>query len=221
LSTGGARRFGWVNGERQALADTLRVSDPDGPTLDEGWTVRHLLAHLVQREQDPLGATKDLVQRRPPGEEKELGRLVDDARTPAGYEALVDRFLAGPPRWSPFYWVADRMNLLEYVVHHEDVRRGSLGDVAPRTLPDGALEALWGQLPFLGRLRFRPAPVGVTLEWPGHQVQVVKRAEPGVVLRGQPVELALYLTGRREAAEVGVFGDPAAVARFEEWVAAS
>ena len=49
MSTGDARRFGWVNGERQALADTLRVSDPDGPTLDEGWTVRHLLAHLVQR----------------------------------------------------------------------------------------------------------------------------------------------------------------------------
>jgi uncharacterized protein (TIGR03085 family) len=210
-----------VAGERQALAETFRTSDPDGPTLDEGWTVRHLLAHLVQREQDPFGATKDLVQRRPPGEEKELGRLVDDARTPAGYSALVDRFLAGPPRWSPFRWAGDRTNLLEYVVHHEDVRRGSLGDVAPRSLPDGQLEALWTQLPFVGRLKFRAAPVGVTLEWPGHQVHVVKRAEPGVVLRGQPVELALYVTGRREAAEVGVFGDPDAVARFEEWLAAS
>ena len=59
----------------------------------------------------------------------------------------------------------------------------------------------------------------MTLEWPGHQVRVVKRAEPGVVLRGQPVELALYLTGRREAAEVAVFGDPAAVGRFRDWVA--
>jgi uncharacterized protein (TIGR03085 family) len=104
-------------------------------------------------------------------------------------------------------------------VHHEDVRRGTSSDVAPRSLPDGALDALWGQLPLIGRLRFRGAPVGVTLEWPGHQVQVVKRAEPGVVLRGQPVELALYVMGRREAAEIGIFGDPAAVARFEDWVA--
>ena len=104
-------------------------------------------------------------------------------------------------------------------MHHEDVRRAGLGDVAPRALPDSAREALWSQLPFVGRLRFRGAPVGITLEWPGHQVQVVKRAEPGIVLRGQPVELALYLTGRREAAEVGVFGDPGAVARFEDWVA--
>jgi uncharacterized protein (TIGR03085 family) len=208
-----------VAGEREALIATLRSSDPDGPTLDEGWTVRHLLAHLVQREQDPVGSLKDVVRRRPPGEEPELGRLVDGARTPAGYAALVDRFLAGPPRWSPFRWAAERMNLLEYVVHHEDVRRGTLGDVAPRSLPDGALDALWAQLPLIGRLQYRSAPVGVTLEWPGHQVQVVKRAEPGVVLRGQPVELALYLMGRREAAEVGIFGDPAAVARFEDWIA--
>ena len=205
--------------ERQALAETFRTSDPDGPTLDEGWTVRHLLAHLVQREQDPVGSALDLLRRRPPGQEKALGRLVDGARTPADYRALVERFLAGPPRWSVFRWAGDRVNLLEYVVHHEDVRRGSLGDVAPRSLPDGQLEALWGQLPFVGRMRFRAAPTGVTLEWPGHQVQVVKRAEPGVVLRGQPVELALYVTGRREAAEVGVFGDPAAVTRFEDWVA--
>ena len=206
-------------GERQALAEAFRSSDPDGPTLNEGWTVRHLLAHLVQREQDPVGVTRDLLRRRPPGQEQELGRLVDGARTPEAYSALVDRFLAGPPRWSPFSWAAERTNLLEYVVHHEDVRRGGLGDVAPRLLPSGALEALWAQLPLIGRLRFRGAPAGVSLEWPGRQLQVVKRAEPGVVLRGQPVELALYLTGRREAAEVGVFGDPEAVARFSEWVA--
>jgi uncharacterized protein (TIGR03085 family) len=207
-----------VAGERQSLADTFRSSDPHAPTLDEGWTVRHLLAHLVQREQDPVGSLKDVVRRRPPGEEPELGRLVDGARTPAGYAALVDRFQAGPPRWSPFCWAAERTNLLEYVVHHEDIRRGSLGDVAPRSLPDGLLAALWAQLPFFARLKFRAAPVGVTLEWPDHQVQVVKRAEPGVVLRGRPVELTLYVSGRREAAEVGIFGDPAAVARFSDWV---
>lgn len=216
-----APRTTWAGTEKRALVATLRTVDPDGPTLDEGWTVRHLLAHLVLREQDQLGVIKDLAARRPPGQEPELGRLVDGARTPEGYAALVDRFLAGPSRWSPLRWAGDRANLLEYVVHHEDVRRGSLGDVAPRELSDGQLKALWGQLPFIGRLKFRAAPVGVTLEWPDHQVQVVKRTEPGVVLRGQPVELALYLTGRRQAAEVGVSGDPAAVTRFEQWVATS
>lgn len=211
----------WSATEKQALAATLRAVDPDGPTLDEGWTVRHLLAHLVLREQDQLGVIKDLAARRPPGQEPALGRLVDDARTPEGYAALVERFLAGPPRWSPLRYAGDRANLLEYVVHHEDVRRGSLGDVAPRELPVGQLDALWAQLPFVGRLKFRAAPVGVTLEWPNHQVNVVKRTEPGVVLRGRPVELALYLTGRGVAAEVGVFGDPAAAARFADWFAST
>jgi len=208
----------WSSTERQALAETLRTADPDAPTLDEGWTVRHLLAHLVQRDHDPLANAKDQLSRRAPGEEKELGGLVDGARTPEGYEALRQRFLAGPPRWSPLSWAGGRLNLLEYVVHHEDVRRGDLGAVAPRTLPDGQLLALWRQLPTVARLRYRAAPVGVTLEWPNHQVYVVKRAEPGVVLRGQPVELALYLTGRRNAAEVGVFGEDTAVKQFEDWV---
>lgn len=208
----------WSSTERQALAETFRTTDPDAPTLDEGWTVRHLLAHLVQRDQDLVGNTKDHLSRRPPGEEEGLGRLVDTARTPEGYEKLRQRFLTGPPRWSPLSWAGDRLNLLEYVVHHEDVRRGDLGAVAPRTLPDGQLLALWRQLPTIARLTYRRAPVGVTLEWPNHQVYVVKRAEPGVVLRGQPVELALYATGRRGAAEVGVFGDDAAVKQFEDWV---
>ena len=211
----------WSATEKQSLAETLRVVDPDGPTLDEGLTVRHVLAHLVQREHSQRDIIGDLVARRPPGEEPALSRLVDGARTPEGYAALVERFLAGPPRWSLLRWAGDRANLLEYVVHHEDVRRGGLGDVAPRELSSGQLDALWGQLPFVGRLKFRAAPVGVALEWPDHQVHVVKRGEPGVVLRGQPVELALYLTGRRSAAQVAVLAYPADVSRFEDWVAST
>ena len=211
----------WSDTEKQSLAETFRSVDPDGPTLDEGWTVRHVLGHLVQREQSQGDIIKDLVARRPPGEEPALSRLVDGARTPQGYAALVTRFLAGPPRWSPLRLAGDRANLLEYVVHHEDVRRGRLDDVAPRELPGAQLDALWAQLPFVGRLKFRAAPVGVTLEWPDHQVQVVKRAEPGVVLRGQPAELALYLTGRRAAAQVGVLGYPEDVNRFGDWVAST
>jgi hypothetical protein len=28
----------WTTIEQEALAETFRTSDPDGPTLDEGWT---------------------------------------------------------------------------------------------------------------------------------------------------------------------------------------
>lgn len=207
----------WVDTERPVLAATFRSADPAGPTLDEGWTVRHLLGHLVMRDQDLVASVKDVAARAKPGQEKQLGALVAGAQTPAGYEALIRRFEAGPPRWSPLRWAGDKANLLEYVVHHEDVRRAGPTPAPPRVLPEGLQDALWQQLPLAARLTFRKAPVGVSLQWPGRQLQVVKRAEPGVVVTGEPVELALYVTGRRPAATVELSGDPAAVARFQAW----
>src|SRR5690606_3490565 len=43
----------WMEDERAALVATARDTDPDAPTLCEGWTARHLLAHLVEREHQP------------------------------------------------------------------------------------------------------------------------------------------------------------------------
>jgi uncharacterized protein (TIGR03083 family) len=42
--------------ERQRLCDTALLVGPDAPTLSGAWTVRDLLAHLVVRESDPVGA---------------------------------------------------------------------------------------------------------------------------------------------------------------------
>ena len=39
------------------------------------------------------------------------------------------------------------------------------------------------------------------------------------MLTGEPVELLLYVSGRREAARVEVSGNPDAVAQFDRWVA--
>ena len=77
----------WIDAEKPALVETLRHADPEAPTLCEGWTTRHLLAHLVQREQDQLANLGDMIVRRPPGQEKYLGRLVEEARSPEGYDA--------------------------------------------------------------------------------------------------------------------------------------
>lgn len=206
----------WVETERQALVETLRSSDPDAPTLCQGWDVRHVLAHLVQREHSPANSAGDLVLRREPGQEKYLGRLVDSAQSPVGFEALVKRFQAGPPRWSPLKWAAESISLLEYVIHHEDIRRGS-GTAAPRDLPGEEADAIWAKLPTMVRLSYRSCPVGVTLTRPGGQSQVVKTGRGSVVLTGEPVELALYVTGRRSAAQVRLSGTPTDVETFERW----
>lgn len=208
----------WAEAERQALVATLRATDPEAPTLCAGWDTRHVLAHLVQREQDPASSLGDLVVKRKPGEEKYLGQLVESARSPLGYDALARRFSDGPPRWSPLSWAADSISLLEYVVHHEDVRRGS-GPVPPRQLPAAELDVIWTRLPLLVRLSYRKSPVGVILARPDQTSQVVKTGSGSVTLTGDPVELALYVTGRRAAASVQVNGNPTDVAAFESWAA--
>jgi uncharacterized protein (TIGR03085 family) len=210
--------MGWVQTEKKALAATLRRSDPLGDTLCAGWDTRRLLAHLVQREQDHLGAALDALARPEPGRERNLGRLVAGAATPEGYTALVDRFVAGPSRWSPFTWAAEQVNLLEYVIHHEDVRRGGPAASPPRVLPAQQNRAVWKQLPLMARLRFRTAPVGVVLAVPAGARATVKGGTPAVTLSGEPVELALHLSGRRSAAHVQLGGPPETVATFRAWL---
>lgn len=206
----------WVQVERRSLVSTFASTDPELPTLCEGWTVRHLLAHLVQREQQPLTRLADQLSRPEPGHEKRLGDLVAGARTAAGYEALLARFARGPSRLSPMGWADEAVNFVEYVIHHEDVRRGGLG-LGPRALPDKEQEAIWSRLRPLSRLGLRRAPVGVVLALPSGASQQVHRGDDGVVLTGEPVELLLYASGRRGAAEVEVTGAPGALERFQTW----
>ena len=160
----------------------------------------------------------DQLSRREPGHEKHLRKLVDLARTTEGYDALLARFAQGPSRWSPMGWADEAVNFLEYVIHHEDVRRGGSPPLEPRLLPDGELQAIWSRLRSLSRLGYRRAPVGVTVAVPTGPRQVVHQGEDGVVLTGDPIELLLYTSGRRQAARVELTGTPESVRRFEVWV---
>ena len=208
----------WVQAERRSLVTTFTNTDPEQPTLCEGWTARHLLAHLVQRERRPLARLADQLSRREPGHEKWLGRLVDPARTPEGYDALLARFARGPSPWSPMAWADEAVNFLEYVIHHEDVRRGGAPSLEPRRLPDEEQQAIWQRLRSLSRLSYRRAPVEVTLALPSGPRQLVHQGENGVVVTGEPLELLLYTSGRPQAAHLELTGTPESVRRFEAWI---
>ena len=210
----------WVAQEKAALVETFRTADPDAPTLDEGWDVRRLLAHLVQRESGSLAGITDAIARKPPGQEPGLSRLTDRARSPQGYARLIDRFVAGPPRWSPMSWAAEKINFVEYVIHHEDVRRGGPEPVEARELPAAEQDAVWQQLGLFAKLGLRKSPVGVRLATPTGTTRVVKAGD-GVTLSGEPVELALWVSGRRSAAQVAVTGSPEAIGEFQSWANAS
>ncbi|HEU5043477.1 MAG TPA: TIGR03085 family metal-binding protein [Nocardioidaceae bacterium] len=206
----------WVEGERRSLAADFRAADPNAPTLCAGWTTRHLCAHLVQREHAMLRNVWDQAMTKAPGEEPFLRRLVDDAGTPDGYTALVDRFEAGPSRRSLMSRFDEAVNLVEYVVHHEDLRRGS-GPVPPRDLPAAELAEIWRRARLILKRAYRKAPVGVELAPDGGRVAPVKSGPSVVTVAGSPLELILHAFGRRGAADVRVDGSADDVDSFTRW----
>lgn len=199
--------------ERRALASTLTDVGPEAPTLDEGWDARDLLVHLLMRERKPAAMLGKLFTAVAGPAEKVEAELRE---TP--FAELVDRFRAGPPRWSPMRLrpLDALMNGTEYLVHHEDVLRAQ---DPPRTreLTPEQQDEVWKTLKVAARVLFRATPVGLILTTPEHGGLRVKGAlsTGSVVLSGRPVELLLYAFGRQDAAEVTLTGSPEARREFE------
>lgn len=196
--------------ERIELAESLRSTDPGAPTLCGEWTAAQLAGHLVLRERSP----SEVLGRVPSRRAREAAQHVIDryvARTP--YPALVEAVASGPPMWSPFAMpvLREAANLLEYLVHHEDVRRAADGWV-PRVLPVQRQAAVWSRLRMAARLTLRGVPVAVRLEWPAHGSVSVGRGS-AVTVTGAPEELALFAFGRQRVARVSYDGPDEAVER--------
>ena len=190
--------------ERRELSDLFEELGPDAPTLCEGWTTEDLAAHLVVRERHPTAAGGILI----PALEKRTEQFMEREKT-GGYPRLVDRVRNGPPL-GPFAVPGLRtlLNLQEYVVHHEDVRRAN--GLGPRTDRADLDEALWSNLKRGARLMLRKVRgAKVRLQRPDHEAVTVGHG-PEVVVTGQPVDLLLYLFGREGAAQVEITGDPEA-----------
>jgi uncharacterized protein (TIGR03085 family) len=201
--------------ERSALCALLDETGPDAPTLCDGWTTLDLAAHLVLREHrpdagagvlgGPLAGYTARVQRR-------MAERVPYAR-------LVESIREGPPRFSMFGipGMDDRGNLVEYFVHHEDVRRAAPG-WKPRDLDPGLAEQLWQRLRLrITRLILRKVPVGVELarddvdaddaEGAQRQLRItIRNGTPVVTVIGNPAELTLWALGRTTAAQVRMEG---------------
>lgn len=200
-----------ADAERAALCDLLLELGPDAPTLCEGWATRELAAHLVVRDRQPKAWAGIVV---PP-----LSRLADSAmagQTARPYEELVATVRAGAPKWSPFGLpgVKDVANLLEFVIHHEDVRRAQPG-WGPRAVPRSLADPVWTAVRLSARAAYRKAPDGVRLRRAGTSSETTGKGGALVVtVVGDPVELALFQSGRQRVARVDLSGDDAAVARL-------
>jgi len=196
--------------QRAALADALAAVEPGAPTLCGGWTAHHLAAHVWLRENDLLAAAGIAV----PALAQRTAARIEELVAVRPYPELIAAIRRGPSGLSPYRLpgLEAAANTIEFFVHCEDVRRGS-GDRSPRE-PDPALEELaWRRAAPLARLVLRGVPVAVWLDrdFPPTEPVRVGRGPDIVTLHGRPSELLLYLFGRRQAANVEVFGEPAAV----------
>lgn len=199
--------------ERQSLADALLAAGAGAATLCAGWTARDLAAHLVAREWRPDATVAGFMPVvRGWSERVRRGYL----KRP--FEDVVAQFRSGPPTlsWSGIPALDARLNLGEFLVHHEDVLRGTPG--APRRELSPELErAVWASAVGAGRFLLRRAGVGVELAWPAQaRRERVREGQPVAVISGDPVELLLYVFGRRQAADVEVTGQDAAVEALQK-----
>jgi uncharacterized protein (TIGR03085 family) len=197
--------------ERHELCTLLDQLGPDAPTLCEGWRTRDLAAHLVVREGRPVAAAGILLS--------PLARLtarVQRSTAERPWPELVDAVRGGPPWWSPMRLgpIGEKINGIEFFVHHEDVRRA--GREWQRRPPDTRrADALWEMLPRLARLCYLRSPVGVVLRRSDGPQFVARRGRSSVTVTGSPEELAMYAYGRTEAM-VTFEGDQLDIQRLQD-----
>lgn len=202
--------MGIANDERRALCDLFEELGPDAPTLCTGWQTRDLAAHLVVRERR-IDAAPGILASALAGH---LQRLQDDyAAKP--WSELVDLVRSGPAWFWPTRLgpIDELVNVAEFFVHHEDVRRAQAG-WRPRPADPRRDKAVWSALKRAGVMPLRNSPVGVAARTPGGAESMIKRGSEPVTLIGEPGELLLYAFGRDEA-EVSFEGAPTAVAAVQ------
>ncbi|WP_327009198.1 TIGR03085 family metal-binding protein [Dactylosporangium sp. NBC_01737] len=198
----------FARAERLALADTLLAAGPDAPTLCDGWATRDLAAHLVLRERRPDAAAGILitaVQRHT--------KQVQDRLAAGDYAALVGK-VRRPALWVRPAFADEAVNITEFLVHHEDVRRAAPG-WTPRALDAAYEQALAGRLKQSARLSTRRFPAAITVE-PQHGTPfTVGKGGDELHVHGKPSELLLFFTGRQAAADVTVTGPDALADRLK------
>jgi uncharacterized protein (TIGR03085 family) len=194
--------------ERGRLCDLLLEVGPDAPTLCEGWTAADLAAHLVIRERKPLAAP-GIVAGGKLGEYTE--KVQQAAKDGTAFAELVAQVRSGPP--ALFRPLDGAINLSEYFIHLEDVRRGD-GTTGPRPVDEiGDVEdALWAMQGRRTRFLTRTLDdIDLTLARHDGETKPIGGGSRPVTLKGRPGELTLFLAGRRQAAEVELTGPTEAV----------
>lgn len=194
--------------ERHALRSTLEELGPDAPTLIAGWKARDIAPHVASGELAagvPVFIARLLVRRGIDVTFLQKAGARQQARlTDRGWDWALGRFARTPPRLVHHAAVAP-VSLLEYWVHHEDVRRANGRGHEPAR----NYGALRGCVEIVARyVRKHLANTEIVVD-DGDRLRLGRGARQ-ITLRGPVGEALLWLTGRHAAAEVEVMGEGAA-----------
>ena len=197
--------------ERHALCDLALELGPDAPTLCGDWDAEDLVAHLLVRENRPIGALGISVPALSGLADKAMASESAKREFPEMVERLRD------PGLTPYTLpVLEQLtNTLEYLVHHEDLRRAQ-PDWEPRTFTDADEDELWKMVKRSGPLLLRKAGVPVVLRRSDRpkSLATVRKGDDPVTITGKPSELALVLFGRSELSGVEFDGPEESVRRL-------
>jgi uncharacterized protein (TIGR03085 family) len=200
----------FAHDERLALADSLLEAGPDAPTVCEGWLTRDLAAHIVVRERRPDASLGILL--------KPLQGHLKDVQDRVAAEDYVT--LVGKVRFPQALSlvridaVEEAMNLTEFFIHHEDVRRARPG-WKPRSLSPSYEEALRKRVRSSARLAARKFPATIVVDSPGLATFEAGAGGERVAVSGAPGELLIFFTGRQRVADVEVSGPHDVVERLK------
>lgn len=199
--------MGIANDERQALCALFSALGPDAPTLCTGWHTRDLAAHLVVRERR-VDAAPGIVTSLVSGH---LQR-VQDSYAAKPWPELIGLVRSGPAWFWPTRLgpIDELVNVAEFYVHHEDVRRAQPG-WGPRPADARRDAAVWSALGRAGAVSLRSSPVGVAARTTDGKRKTIKNGADEVTIVGDPGELMLFAFGRDQA-EVTFEGPADAVA---------
>ena len=201
-----------VRRERHAFCDTAQALGPDVPTLCGDWTSRDLVAHLLVRENSMIGAAGIAFSPMAGLTGRAMARA---ARSP--FPDMVKKLY--DPGLTPYRLpgIERLTNLLEYFVHHEDLRRAQPG-WEPRSLPAADEDELWKLLPGAAKLATRKVGLPIVVRRTDRPAKkaTVRRGDDPVVVSGRPSELVLFFFGRDQLDGVTFDGTPSSVTRLRE-----
>ncbi len=206
-----------IKRERQQTIGLLAgLSDVDmgKPSLCDRWTVGQVAGHIVSGDDPPWSLIWSLATRHSIAEwmdqviAKETARGRDHMITKLGRRDL--------PLFARFGGVGRNMVFGETLLHQEDIRRAVDKPRVSPPDPDVTWAYAWSQAGQLkkcknaGRVKIESSDgrFGVWEVRPGARPKLTQDdASADVTVRGDPLELAMFLTGRLGAATVHIEGE--------------